>query len=69
MSGWNPLADTLERVRAQGRREGRNQVLAIARRVFPTTEADHLESRVIEATAHRSPAVGRPVGQSGPFGW
>jgi len=65
---WNSLADTIEAARAQGRREGRNQVLAIVRRVMPTTEADYIESRVIEATTPGSlPKVARS-GSQDPLG-
>ena len=50
MTTFNTLADSLERARAQGIRDGRNQVMQIVRAALPGTDADEIESRLIEAT-------------------
>ena len=50
MSDFNTLADSLDRARAQGIRDGRNQVMQIVRAALPGTDADEIESRLIEAT-------------------
>ena len=65
MSDWNSFAETLDAARAQGRREGRREVLAIVRRVLPTTEADHIESRVLATTLVALPDA--IAGSSGPL--
>jgi hypothetical protein len=52
-SVYNTLADSL----ANARQKGRQDVLEVVRASLSTTEADHIEARVREATTVGEPSV------------